>query len=69
MQHFLTKERDYYCIVVGESLYGQHCVMRFSGRGVYRQTWRPLVCANEAEAQRQAARLLRLKVREGYSEN
>jgi len=69
MQHHLTKGANHYGIIVGASLYGEHCVMRFSGRGRYRQTWRPLVCADELEAQRQAARLVKRKVREGYSEN
>ena len=69
MQHFLTKKQHHYGIVVGESLYGQYCVMRFSGVGKYSRAWRPLVCADELEAQRQAARLLKKKTREGYSEN
>lgn len=74
--YFLTKtdeERNVdrvYGIVVGASLYGSHCVMRFSGRrGQYTRIWPPIVCADEAEAERQAGRLLRKKLAKGYSEN
>lgn len=74
--YFLTKidearnEDRVYGIVVGSSLYGCHCVMRFSGRrGQYTRVWPPIVCADEAEAERQAGRLLRKKLAKGYSEN
>ena len=74
--YFLTKtdeERNVdrvYGIVVGSSLYGSHCVMRFSGRrGQYTRVWPPIVCADEAEAERQAGQLLRKKLAKGYSEN
>lgn len=74
--YFLTKidearnEDRVYGIVVGASLYGGHCVMRFSGRrGQYTRIWPPIVCADEAEAERQAGRLLRRKLARGYSEN
>ena len=74
--YFLTKtdeERNVdrvYGIVVGSSLYGQYSVMRFSGRrGQYTRVWPPIVCADEAEAERQAGRLLRKKLARGYSEN
>ena len=76
MQHFLTK-RDHACnqdriygIVVGSSLYGEYSVTRFSGRrGQYTRVWPPIVCADEAEAERQAGQLLRKKLARGYSEN
>ena len=74
--YFLTKTDEarnvdrVYGIVVGASLYGSHCVMRFSGRrGQYTRVWPPIVCADEAEAERQAGRLLRKKLAKGYSEN
>lgn len=74
--YFLTKTDEarnvdrVYGIVVGASLYGSHCVMRFSGRrGQYTRVWPPIVCADEAEAKRQADRLLRKKLARGYSEN
>lgn len=74
--YFLTKTDEarnvdrVYGIVVGASLYGSHCVMRFSGRrGQYTRVWPPIVCADEAEAERQAGRLLRKKLARGYSEN
>lgn len=74
--YFLTKTNEarnvdrVYGIVVGASLYGSHCVMRFSGRrGQYTRVWPPIVCADEAEAERQAGRLLRKKLAKGYSEN
>ena len=74
--YFLTKtdeERNVdrvYGIVVGSSLYGQYSVMRFSGRrGQYTRVWPPIVCADEAEAERQAGRLLLKKLARGYSEN
>ena len=60
--YFLTKTDEarnvdrVYGIVVGASLYGSHCVMRFSGRrGQYTRVWPPIVCADEAEAERQGA--------------
>jgi len=61
--------KRFYLVNVGPTLLGQWCLIRTMGRiGSSVRTLPPVVCTDEAAAQRAAERLVARKKRRGYTE-
>lgn len=62
--------RRYYLVSVGTTVLGEHCLIRTIGRiGSSTRHLPPVVCTDEAAAQRAMERLVARKKRRGYTPN